>query len=314
MGQLSFLSIAQAKKQLRRDKFLNRMDQIIPWERLYAVIAPFYVQEARGRKRKPLPIMLRIICLQQWYDLSDPAMEEEIYDRASFQKFLKLDLLADGVPDETTILKFRHLLEKNDLFRKIFEEINRYLDESGFIMQKGTIVDASIISAPTSTKNKEKKRDPEMSSTKKGNQWYFGMKAHIGVDASSGLVHSLVGTTAKAHDMTQLDNLLTGRERAIFGDKGYFSEVRKGLARYLGIYWGVLDKKKKNSRLSDGQEKRNKKLSRVRAKVEHPFQVVKHLWGHSKVRYRGLKKNTDQLYLLFGLFNLHKVRMKLTAP
>jgi IS5 family transposase len=308
MSQLSFLSIAQNKKKLKCEQFLNRMDQVVPWRKLAQIIKPYFPKAPTGRKRMDLETMLRILCLQQWFNLSDPGVEEAIYDRNSFQKFLKLDLLSSPVPDETTILKFRHSLEKHNLFKEIFIEINKYLEEKGLLMKAGTIVDATLIAAPGSTKNKAKKRDPEMSSTCKAGKWHFGMKAHIGVDASSGLVHSMSATTAKDHDITQIDNILHGDEKAIIADKGYADTKRKKLCRKKSIFWGVLDKAKRGQQLSSSQNKRNRKLAAVRGKVEHPFQIIKCQWKYTKVRYRGINKNLSQLYLLFGLSNLFKVR------
>lgn len=313
MSQLSFLSLAQNKKALRCERFLNEMTKIVPWEEICNEIRPFYSNGTTGRKPMPLIMMLKIYCLQQWYQLSDPSMEEAIYDRNSFQKFLNLDLLLCKVPDETTILHFRHLLEKHNLVKKIFELVANHLSKKGFLLKTGTIVDATIISSPSSTKNKDKKRDQEMSSTKKNNKWYFGMKAHIGVDSKSGLVHSCEFTSAKVHDRECLPSLLHGKEKAVFGDKGYVSDRDKYYARDAEVFWGVLDKGKRKHPLSKTQKKRNKKLSSIRAKVEHPFQIIKHLWGYRKTRYRGIEKNGTQLLMLFTLANLFKTRKKLLA-
>ena len=313
MPQLTFLSLAQNKKTLRCERFLNEMNKIIPWNKLCNLIRPYYSTGVLGRKPMPLLRMIKIYCLQQWYQLSDPAMEEAIYDRNSFQKFLELDLLDGSVPDETTILHFRHLLEKNNLMEEIFNMINKFLEEKEFLLKKGTIVDATIISSPSSTKNKDKKRDPEMGSTKKNNKWYFGMKAHIGVDVQNGLVHSCEFTSASIHDRDCLPSLLHGKEEAVFGDKGYYCEKDKRYARDAEVFWGVLDKRKRNKNLSNKQKKKNKKLSSVRSKVEHPFCVIKHLWGYSKTRYKGIKKNALQLLMLFTLSNLYKTRRKLLA-
>jgi len=313
MSQLSFLSIAQNKKKLKCEKFLNQMDQVVPWDKLTALIRPFFPEASTGRKRKDIEVMLRILCLQQWFALSDPGVEEAIYDRNSFQKFLKLDLLSSCVPDETTILNFRHALEGHDLFEKIFHELNKHLAKKGFLMKQGTIVDATLIAAPRSTKNKTKSRDPEMSSTQKAGKWHFGMKAHIAVDSSSGLVHTVCGTTAKDHDITQLDNLLHGDEKAVIGDKGYADTKRKQACRNNSIFWGVLDKAKRGRQLSSTQKKRNRKLASARAKVEHPFQIIKCQWKYTKTRYRGIQKNLSQIYLLFGLSNIFRVRKILSA-
>ena len=312
-AQASFLSIAHTKN-LRREKFLNEMQSIIPWQRLMEAIAPYYEEKETGRKKKELLLMLKIHFLQQWFNLSDPETEQEIYDRNSFQKFLGIDLLGDTVPDETTILHFRHLLEEHRLQEQFLAIVNAILEEKGFLMRKGTIVDATLIAAPSSTKNKEGKRDPEMHQTKKGNQWYFGMKGHIGVDADSGIVHSVAGTAANVHDRMMLHALLHGEEKAIFGDQGYASDKDKDACRKNGeIHWFVNDRGKRNHPLSHGQRKKNRKKSSVRSKVEHPFHVIKNLWKHTKVRYRGIEKNTLQLFTLFALANLFMKRRELLA-
>jgi IS5 family transposase len=312
MFQNSFLSLAQYKK-LRCERFLDEMNEVIPWGKFVGKILPYYETKETGRKKKEVTMMLRVYFLQQWYNLSDPAAEEAIYDRNSFQKFLGLDLLSDSVPDETTILNFRHLLEEHELQKKFFETVNLILEEKGLMMREGTIVDATIITAPSSTKNKEKKRDPEMSSTKKGNDWFFGMKANIGVDDQSGLVHTLKTSTAKVHDNAVAEELWHGWEKRKFGDKGYYDQKAKRRARKEGIFWGILDRGKKGHPLSSSQKKRNKKLSSVRSKVEHPFQVLNCQWKYEKVRYRGLFKNTMQMFTLFALINLFKVRKKLIS-
>lgn len=312
MLQNSFLSLAHQKK-LRCERFLEEMEKIIPWGEFCDEVQPFYTEKETGRKRMELMTMLKIYFLQQWYALSDPAAEEAIYDRNSFQKFLGIDLLSHRVPDETTILNFRHLLEEHKLQECFFAAVNEMLERKGLLMREGTIVDATIIAAPSSTKNKEQKRDPEMSSTKKGNQWYFGMKAHIGTDAKSGLVHHLHTTAAKTSDRIPFRQLLHGEEKAIFGDKGYYKQEDKRQARAKGILWAVSDRGTRNHPLSSSQRKRNRKFSSVRSKVEHPFRVVKCQWGFAKVRYKGLFKNTMQLFALFSLANLFRVRKTLLA-
>lgn len=312
MLQNSFLSLAHQKK-LRCERFLEEMEKIIPWERFCDEIQPFYEEKETGRKRMELVMMLKIYFLQQWYALSDPAAEEALYDRNSFQKFLEIDLLSHRIPDETTILNFRHLLEEHDLQKRFFEIVNELLTSKGLLMKEGTIVDATIIAAPSSTKNKEQKRDPEMSQTKKGNQWYFGMKAHIGSDAKSGIVHHLETTAAKTNDRVPMKQLLHGEERAIFGDKGYYKQEDKRQARAKGILWAVSDRGVRNHPLSSSQRKRNRKFSSVRSKVEHPFGVVKCQWKFVKVRYKGLFKNTMQLFALFSLANLFRVRKALLS-
>lgn len=312
MSQLSFASMTVKKRVSRTETFLKEMDQVMPWLEIVKLIRPHYYNGKLGRKPIALELMIKIYCLQQWYNLSDPAMEEAIYDRYSFQKFLGVDVMNDVVPDETTILKFRHLLEEKKLTMQILSLVNVLLAQQGVLLKEGTIVDASLISAPPSTKNKEKKRDPEMSSTKKGNQWHFGMKVHIGVDSKSGLIHSFESTTASVSDRDKFSDLLHGKENAVFGDKGYCSEKDKHFARDAGIYWGVLDKKKPGCNLSSKQKRRNKLLSSIRSKVEHPFHVIKHLWGHRKTRYRGLKKNHSQFCSLAFLYNLYRVRKTLS--
>lgn len=311
MSQLSFLAIAQYKRTLRCEVFLNQMSQVVPWKRLCNIIKPFHRVPKTGRRPISIERKLRIICLQQWYNLSDPGVEEAVYDRNSFQKFLSIDILTESVPDETTICKFRKLLHENDLFAKVFVAINEHLEEKGLLMKEGTVVDATLITAPVSTKNSSGKRDPEMSSTRKNGKWHFGMKAHIGVDQKTGLVHSLETSTAKTHDTRAFDELLHGKEEAIFGDKGYFNSKRKHEIRRQGIFCGILDKASGKIPLSSSQKKRNRKLSSVRAVVEHPFQVIKCQWHYRKTKYRGLDKNASQLHLLFGLYNLFRIRKKL---
>ena len=227
------------------------------------------IQKPTGRKKTDALLLLKIHFLQQWYALSDPGAEEAIYDRNSFQKFLHIDLLAQTVPDETTILNFRHFLEEHALQTRFFAIVRQILEDRHLLMKSGTIVDATIIAAPSSTKNEEKKRDPDMSSTNKNNTWHFGMKAHIGVDADSGLVHTVKTSTAKVHDKVKMKELFHGEERAKFGDKGYVGDEDKREARKAGIFWGVLDKGRINHPLSSSQKKRNKKMSSIRAIVEH---------------------------------------------
>lgn len=309
--QASFLSIAHSKT-LRCEKFLSEMDRIMPWGKFLERVNPHYRAHDVGRKRKELKMMLRIYFLQKWYDLSDPAMEDAIYDRASFQKFLGIDLLSDGVPDETTICKFRHLLEEYALQEEFFRIVNALLDARGLMVKEGTITDATIVNAPSSTKNKDGRRDPDMSSTKKGNQWYFGMKAHVGTD-TKGIVHHLEATAAKVHDKAVAACLYHGKERAKFGDKAYGKKEDKKKARREGVFYGIADKGTRNHPLSSSQKKRNRKLSSVRSFVEHPFQVIKCQWKFRKVRYRGLEKNRLHLFALFASCNLYRVRRQLLA-
>ncbi len=313
MKQITFASMAyeNKKKETRRERFLREMDQVIPWDRLISLIEPHYPKAGNGRRPMSLNQMLRIYFMQQWYSLSDPAMEDSLYDIESMRRFAGIELGEEPVPDETTILNFRRLLEQHQLTSALFEEVNAFLGERGLLLRGGSIVDATIISAPSSTKNREKSRDPEMSSTKKGNRWHFGMKVHVGTDAKSGLAHTVEVTTAKEHDITALPKLVREDDRAVFGDKGYFSDDLKREARGDGVYWGVLDKRKRGSDLSSTQKKRNRKLASVRAKVEHAFRIMKCQFGYIKTRYRGLEKNTVQVYSLMALGNLYKVRYQL---
>lgn len=311
MGQLSFFGM-EPKKKIRSAKFLDEMNRVIPWKRLCGIIEPHYQQAKLGRDKKPLLMMLKIYCLQQWYNLSDPGAEEAIYDRLSFQRFLGLGEPGDSVPDETTILNFRHLLERHDLSKKLFQEINAHLQEQGLLMQTGSIVDATLIAASSSTKNADRSRDPEMHSTKKGNQYTFGMKAHIGVCATGDpLVHTVEITPANVHDSVMMDSLLHGEERVLFGDKAYHSRERQAQAEAHGIVWAVQAKAARGQSLPVWQEWMNHLYARFRSRVEFPFQIVKHLWGHRRVRYKGLYKNACQFYWLFGLSNLYRVRKKL---
>ena len=266
-------------------------------------------QAKGGRPAFDLELMLKIHCLQQRFGLSDPAMEDAIFDRNSFQQFLKIDLIGDKVPDQTAILNFCHLLEKHSLSKTLFNQINLYLGEHNLLLKEGTAIDATLISAPSSTKNKDKKRDPEMSSTKKGKNYYFGMKAHIGVQSrGKQLIHSLEGSTTKDHDSVKTKELLHGDKTNIFAHKAYDNKEIKKFCRNNGIFYGISNKAKKNQKLSNKQRKRNKQFSSLRAKVEHPFQIIKCQWNYRKVRYQSLKKNIAQLYTLCELANLFMVR------
>lgn len=299
------------KKQTKREKFLAEMQQVIPWTRWLALIEPHYPKAGLGRRPMPLERMLRIYLLQQWFNLSDPAMEEMLIDSESMRRFAGINLMDDPVPDETTILKFRHLLEEHQLTARLFREVGMLLTERGLLLHQGTIVDATIISAPPSTKNRDRKRDPETSQTKKGNTWHFGMKAHIGVDLDSGLVHTLVTTAAKESDQNVLPQLLHGAETEVLGDKGYGSARDRQLAHEAGIELHTMHRKKPGGELSLEQALENKVIASLRAIVEFPFRVVKRQWDHAKVRYRGLAKNTAQYYTLFALANLYQVRRQL---
>jgi IS5 family transposase len=302
-------------KRTRKAQFLAEMDKVIPWARLIALIDPYYPKPGNGRRPLSLETMLRIHFMQQWFAYSDPAMEEALYDIPVLRKFAGLDAAVERMPDETTILKFRHLLERHGLTTAILEEINALLVERGLILRQGTMVDATLVAAPTSTKNDSGKRDPEMSSTKKGNQWHFGMKAHVGVDTENGLVHTVIGTAAKVPDVKVTDQLLRGDEREVHGDKGYTTNARNLLASdpHRGPLWCFPFKRRAGEPLPQWKREINRGLSRLRARVEHPFRVIKRQFGYTKVRYRGLAKNTAQLTTLFALSNLYLVRRQLLA-
>jgi IS5 family transposase len=312
---LSMTGYFDKGKRTRREKFLAEMEQAVPWARLCALIEPHYPKGSPRGGRPPLPLerMFRIYCLQQWYSLSDPAAEEALYDSLTMRRFAGVNTDADVIPDETSILNFRRLLEKHRLTGQLFSQINAYLAERGLIVGKGTIVDATIIDAPSSTKNENKERDPEMHQTKKGNQWYFGMKVHTGTDAESGLVHTVCATAANVADVNVLGELLHGGEESLHGDAAYYSKQSKALAEAAGIQFKVNERGTRNRPLSQAQRERNRRLSRVRAVVEHPFLVVKVLWKHAKVRYRGIAKNLAQMNTLFALANLYRVRHRLMA-
>ena len=318
--QLSFAQSEYAgkKKVTRRERFLAEMERVVPWARLCAVIEPHYPQGKRGRPPIGIERMLRIYFLQQWYALADEALEDALYDSQAMRTFAGVDLSVEAVPDATTLLKFRHLLEVHDLTRQIFGEVGAMLEERKLLMKEGTIVDATIIAAPSSTKNARKERDPEMHQTKKGNQWYFGMKAHIGVDAQSGLVHSVTGTAANVADLAQAHTLLHGEEKAGYADAGYLGvEKREEMAAHSqGMEWHVAAKRGQIKAMAEGAIKEltqqlEKLKAQVRARVEHPFHIIKNLFRHRKTRYRGLAKNTAQLHSLFALANLVIARRSL---
>lgn len=300
-------------KRTKREQFLAEMDEVVPWTRLLELIEPYYPKGSAAGGRRPLPLerMFRIYCLQQWYNLSDPGAEEALYDSITMRRFAGVSTDADVIPDETSILNFRHLLEKHQLTERVLAEINTLLCERGLLVGKGTIVDATIIDAPSSTKNAKKKRDPQMHQTRKGKQWYFGMKVHTGTDTESGLVHTVVGTAANVADVNVLGQLLHGAEQSLHGDSAYHSKELKAQAEASGLAFNVNQRGTKNKPLTKAQRIRNRRLSRVRATVEHPFLVVKRLWGHAKVRYRGIKKNLAQMYTLFALANVFRVRRQL---
>ena len=313
MTQLSFATLdhRNKKKQTKRERFLGEMDAAVPWAALLGLIEPHYPKAGKGRRPYPLEVMLRIYFLQQWYQLSDPGAEDALYDIQSMRAFAGLELGRDLIPDETTILNFRHLLEAHDLTKAIFEAVSAHLEDKGALLRGGTIMDATLIAASPSTKNTDGKRDPEMSQSKKGNQWYFGMKAHIGVDMKSGLVHTAGVTTGKVHDAKVMDNLIREDDRVVFGDKGYVNEEKKRAARRADVCWAVKEKPKAGRRLSSSQIKRNRRHGAVRAKVEHVFRVLKCQFGYRKVRYRGIEKNGAQVFALLALANLFLARRQL---
>ena len=301
--QRTLASVAwnQKGKVTRRERFLAEMDAVIPWERLIALIEPHYPKAGNGRQPLGVEKMLRIYFMQQWFNLSDPEAEDAIYDSESMRRFARVELGDDVVPDETTILRFRHLLEKHRLTEVIFEAVKDLLAERRLMLKSGTIVDATIISAPSSTKNAAQRRDPEMKQTKKGNTWYFGMKLHVGTD-TKGLVHSLTTSNAAVADVTQLPQLLHGEERAIYGDRAYWS---------CGIRYRMNRRSNAGAPLSERWRQINRARSRIRARGEHAFHVVKRLWGFAKVRYRGLAKNATRAFAMFALANLYLARKEL---
>jgi IS5 family transposase len=315
MKQVTFASLAydNKRKKTRKELFLSEMEQVVPWKRLMKKVDRHYAKGKGGRPPMPLEMMLRIYLMQQWFSLSDPAMEDALYDIESMRRFAGIDLSRDRVPDETTILNFRHLLETHRLTEKFFDAIGQHLDALGLTVQQGTLVDATLISAPSSTKNEKKQRDPEMSQTKKGNQYYFGMKAHIGVDKETRLVHTVVTTTASVHDSSVMEDLLYGDETEVYGDKGYAKDERREKYAARGVAWHVSHKARRGQALTARQKKENKRHNKVRAFVEHPFHVLKCLWRYTKVRYKGLTKNSAQLFTLFGLANLYLARRKIIA-
>jgi len=313
--QRTFAGMAWERKGkvTRREQFLGEMNAVVPWRRLMAVIEPHYPKGEGGRKPMGLEKMLRIYFVQQWFDLSDPAAEDAIYDSESIRRFVGVELSEDRVPDETTILRFRHLLEKHKLTEAIFAEIRSLLEEKRLLLKAGTIVDATIIHAPSSTKNQSGKRDPEMKQTRKGNAWYFGMKVHTGTDRR-GLTHSLRVTDAAQADIKQMPELLRGSESEVYGDQAYWKEADRRSFKERGIRYKVNRRPSAKNPLTDQWKGFNRSRSRVRARGEHAYRIVKHLWGFDKVRYRGLAKNKARAYTLFGLANLYMVRRKLMPP
>jgi len=313
MKQSTFASsgFERYAKPTRRAAFLAEMDRVVPWRDLCALIEPFYPKPGNGRPPKALEQMLRIYFLQQWFDLSDPGVEEALYDSASMRSFVGLDLGREPVPDETTILNFRHLLEAHELGRRLFEEVHVHLERQGIKVAKGTIVDATIINAPSSTKNASGKRDPDMHQTKKGNEWHFGMKAHVGVDSKTKVIHSVVATGANVADCTVLPDLLHGEETRVWGDQSYRGQ-RAVIREHAPNALDFTNRRYRFKGLVNEIERaKNRTKSRVRAKVEHVFGVIKRVFDFQKMRYRGLDKNAHRLFVACALANLFIVRAHL---
>jgi IS5 family transposase len=310
--QRTFASVAwtQKGKRTRRERFLAEMDAVIPWETLLGLIEPHYPKAGRGRQPLGLEKMLRIYFLQQWFNLSDPQAEDAIYDSESMRRFARVELGEDVVPDETTILRFRHLLEEHQLTGAIFEAVRDLLTQKRLLLKAGTIVDATIISAPSSTKNASRERDPEMKQGRTGRDWHFGMKLHVGTDRK-GRVHSVRATHAGASDITQMPDLLHGEERVVYGDQAYWREGDRQDFEERGVHYRVNRRRSGKAPLSERWRAINRARSRTRARGEHPFRVVKQLWGFTKVRYRGLAKNLARAQTMFALANLYLVRRQL---
>jgi IS5 family transposase len=301
------------RKATRREKFLVEMDRVVPWAELAAVVEPYYPKATRAGGRPPagLERMLRIHCLQLWFDLSDPAVEEALYDSRSMRAFVGIDLGREPVPDETTVMRFRHLLEQHQLGERIFEQVGRVLLQRGLRLSKGTIVDATIIAAPSSTKNAEGRRDPEMHQVKKGNEWHFGMKAHVGVDSQSKVIHAVVVTPANTADCKVLDRLLHGQETRVYGDQAYKSQgdVIRSKAPRAKDFTNRQCKWKHH--IDAAIKAKNRTKSRIRSRVEHSIGVIKRVFGFRKVRYRGLAKNGNRVFVTAALANIFLVRYSL---
>ncbi len=310
------LGLGQTAKRTRRREFLDEMEKVVPWADLVALVSPYLPEGKRGRPPFSPETMLRIHFMQQWFALSDPAMEEALHDIPVFREFAGLEGWDERLPDESTILRFRHVLEKHKLATQILQLVNELLSAKGMMLKSGTVVDATLIAAPSSTKNSSGERDPEMKQSRKGQQWYFGMKCHIGVDIESGLVHTVRGTSGAINDVVEANSLVRPSDREVYADAGYQGAGKRPDAR-AGVKWNIamrpgmrrtLDPTKPMEALTEQLEKVK---AGIRARVEHPFRVVKRQFGHVKVRYRGLSKNTAQLHTLFALANLWLVRRKL---
>ena len=314
MKQLSLAMAAgfeRYARTTRRAAFLAEMERVVPWPALCAVVEPYYPKPGNGRPPIGVERMLRLYFLQQWFNLSDPAVEEAVYDSQAMRRFVEIDLGREPVPDETTVCRFRHLLEAHDLGRRLFDEVQHHLAANGLQVATGTIVDATIINAPSSTKNREKARDPEMHQTKKGNQWYFGMKAHVGVDSRTKIIHAVVATPANVADSRVLPDLLHGRETRVWGDQAYRGQravIRQRAPRAKDF----TNRRYRHRGVVDLIERaKNRTKSKVRARVEHAIGVVKRVFGFAKVRYRGLKKNAHRLLVICALANLFIARRHL---
>jgi IS5 family transposase len=316
MKQQSLASQAVFEKygrKSRRELFLDEMEKVVPWSALEALVRPHYAKAGNGRQPVGLSIMLRTYFVQQWFNLSDPGVEELLYESFAVRKFVGVDLGIAAAPDETTVLRFRHLLERHDLGGLMLDAVNVHLEAKGIKIQTGTIVDATIIHAPSSTKNEAGKRDPEMHQTKKGNQWYFGLKAHIGVDAKEGHVHSVATSAANVADMHMLPDLLHGEERKVWGDAGYQGQTEAIQEAAPKAQDMTCRRTKFKDYVDELQKKKNRSKSSVRAKVEHPFRIVKRVFGFDKVKYRGIAKNHNRLCANFALANLYMHRKRLAV-
>jgi IS5 family transposase len=316
MSQRTFASQAEFQKygrKSRREVFLDEMERIVPWSGLLGLVRPHYAKAGNGRRPVGLEIMLRTYFVQQWFNLSDPGVEEALYESPVLQRFVGVDLGAAPAPDETTICRFRHLLEEHDLCGMILDAVNIHLESKGIKIATGTIVDATIIHAPSSTKNASGERDPEMHQTKKGNQWYFGLKAHVGVDAKQGTVHTVVTTAANVADSRVLPDLLHGEERKVWGDGGYQGQTEAIKEAAPKAQDMTCKRTRYKNRVDELQRAKNRSKSSVRAKVEHPFRILKRIFGFDKVRYRGLAKNHHRLCACFALVNLYLHRKRLVG-
>ena len=315
MNQKTLAGFEKYGKTTRRAQFLAEMERVVPWSELCAVIEPVYPKAGAegGRPTIPLERMLRVYFLQQWFNLSDPAVEEALYDSAAMRDFAGIDLGREAAPDETTVCKFRHLLERRKLGKELFSAVNQHLKSQGIKVTRGTIVDATIINAPTSTKNRDGKRDPEMHQTAKGKQWYFGMKAHVGVDSKTKLIHTVLASAANVHDRDALPHLLHGKETRVWGDQGYQGQTELIRRRSPKARDFTNRRYRYAGKTNEIEKAKNRTKSQVRAKVEHVFGVIKRVFGFQKVRYRGLAKNLHRLQVTAALTNLFMVRRRLLA-